>query len=128
MKFKNKEPTGRGWLLIAAFILVALIYIALYVKDGFVRPFLGDVLAVIWLYALVRAVFGARIRLLPLKIFFFALALEMAQYFNLAQILGIQNKAVKIIIGSTFDALDILCYAVGSAVLLAYERVLERKI
>lgn len=105
--------TKLAFLAVAGVILVAEIYIAVCVKGGFVRHYLGDVLAVILLYALARIIFSVAPSKLPLKIFVFAAALEIAQYFGVVQILGIENKILKIMIGGTFDLTDLLCYAAG---------------
>ena len=106
----------------AGVILTAEIYIAVCVKGGFVRHYLGDVLAVILLYAFVRAIFSAPPSNLALKIFAFAAALELVQYFGVVQILGVENKILKVIIGGTFDFTDLLCYAVGCVLASAYEK------
>ena len=106
----------------AALILAIEIYIAICVKGGFVRHYAGDVLAVILLYALARAAFSEPPSNLPLKIFAFAAALELAQYFGAVQILGIENKILKVMIGGTFDFTDLLCYAVGCILAGAYEK------
>ena len=86
------------------------------------RHYLGDVLAVILLYALARVIFSVTPSKLPLKIFVFAAALEIAQYFGVVQILSIENKILKIMIGGTFDFTDLLCYAVGCVLASAYEK------
>ena len=91
------------------------------------RHYLGDVLAVILLYAFVRAIFSAPPSNLALKIFAFAAALELVQYFGVVQILGVENKILKVIIGGTFDFTDLLCYAVGCVLASAYEKF-ENKI
>ena len=74
------------------------------------------------LYALARATFSAPPLNLPLKIFAFAAALELAQYFSAVQILGIENKILKVMIGGTFDFADLLCYAVGCVLAGIYEK------
>ena len=103
------------------------IYIAICVKGGFVRHYAGDVLAVILLYALARAAFNVPPLNLPLKIFAFAVALELAQHLGVVQILGIENKILKVMIGGTFDFADLLCYAAGCVLADVYEK-LESKI
>ena len=103
------------------------IYIAIYVKSGFVRYYAGDVLAVILLYALARAIFSKPPSNLPLKIFAFAAALELAQHLGVVQILGIENKILKIMIGGTFDLTDLLCYAAGCILAGAYEKFEKRR-
>ena len=119
--------TKLAFLAVAGVILVAEIYIAVCVKGGFVRHYLGDVLAVILLYALARAIFSVPPSNLPLKIFTFAAALEIAQYFGVVQILGIENKILKIMIGGTFDLTDLLCYAAGCILAGAYEKFEKRR-
>ena len=112
-KTKQSARTRLAFLVAAILILETEIYIAICVKGGFVRHYAGDVLAVILLYALTRAIFSAPPLNLPLKIFAFAAALELAQYFGAVQILGIENKILKVMIGGTFDFADLLCYAAG---------------
>ena len=102
--------------------MAAEIYIAICVKGGFMRHYAGDVLAVILLYALARAIFSEPPLNLPLKIFAFAAALELVQYFGVVQILGIENKILKVMIGGTFDFADLLCYAAGCGLAGAYEK------
>ena len=102
--------------------MAAEIYIAICVKGGFVRHYAGDVLAVILLYALTRAIFSAPPSNLALKIFAFAAALELAQYLGAVQILGIENKILKVMIGGTFDLADLLCYAAGCVLAGVYEK------
>ena len=92
---RESLQTRLAFLAVAGVILTAEIYIAVCVKGGFVRHYLGDVLAVILLYALARAIFSVPPSNLPLKIFTFAAALEIAQYFGVVQILGIENKNFK---------------------------------
>ena len=119
---RQSVRTRLAFLVAAGVILAVEIYIAVCVKGGFVRHYLGDVLAVILLYALARAIFSVPPSNLPLKIFTFAAALEIAQYFGVVQILGVENKILKVIIGGTFDFTDLLCYAVGCVLASAYEK------
>ena len=119
---RQSVRTRLAFLVAAGVILAVEIYIAVCVKGGFVRHYLGDVLAVILLYAFVRAIFSAPPSNLALKIFAFAAALELVQYFGVVQILGVENKILKVIIGGTFDFTDLLCYAVGYVLASAYEK------
>ena len=119
---RQSTRTRLAFLATAVLILAAEIYIAICVKGGFVRHYAGDVLAVVLLYALARAIFSVTPSNLALKIFAFAAALEIAQYFGVVQILGIENKILKIMIGGTFDLTDLLCYAAGCILASAYEK------
>ena len=127
LQTRQSVRTRLAFLAVAGVILTAEIYIAVCVKGGFVRHYLGDVLAVILLYALARAIFSVPPSNLPLKIFTFAAALEIAQYFGVVQILGIENKILKIMIGGTFDLADLLCYAAGCILAGVYEKFEKRR-
>ena len=122
LQTRQSARTRLAFLAAATLILTIEIYIAICVKGGFVRNYAGDVLAVILLYALARAIFSVPPSNLPLKIFAFAAALELAQYFGAVQILGIENKILKIMIGGTFDFADLLCYAAGCVLAGAAEK------
>lgn len=122
LQTRQSTRTRLAFLPAAVLILAVEIYIAICVKGGFVRHYAGDVLAVILLYALARAAFSASPSNLPLKIFAFAAALELAQYFGAVQILSIENKILKIMIGGTFDFADLLCYAAGCVMAGIYEK------
>ena len=119
---RQSVRTRLAFLAAAVLILAAEIYIAICVKGGFVRHYAGDVLAVILLYALARAIFNESPLNLPLKIFVFAAALELAQYFGAVQILGVESKILKVMIGGTFDFADLLCYASGCVLAGIYEK------
>ena len=122
VRHEQKPQTRLAFLAAAGVILAIEIYIAICIKGGFVRHYAGDVLAVILLYALARAIFSVPPLNLPLKIFAFATALELAQYFGAVQILGIENKILKVMIGGTFDFADLLCYAAGCVLAGLYEK------
>ena len=113
---RESLQTRLAFLAVAGVILTAEIYIAVCVKGGFVRHYAGDVLAVILLYVLARAIFSVTPSNLSLKIFAFAAALEITQCLGVVEILGIENKILKVMIGGTFDLADLLCYAVGCIV------------
>ena len=127
LQTRQSARTRLAFLAAAGMILAVEIYIAVCVKGGFVRHYAGDVLAVILLYALARAIFSVTPSNLPLKIFAFAAASELAQYFGAVQILGIENKILKIMIGGTFDLTDLLCYAAGCILAGAYEKFEKRR-
>ena len=122
LQTRQSTRTRLAFLAAAVLILAVEIYIAICVKGGFVRHYAGDVLAVVLLYALARAIFSAPPLNLPLKIFAFAAALELAQYFGAVQILDIKNKILKVMIGGTFDFADLLCYAAGCVLAGAAEK------
>lgn len=113
---------------IISFIIIFCIevLIALYVRDSFVRPYLGDVLVVVLVYSFVRIFSPTGIPKMPFYVFLFACFVEVMQYFHLADTLGITNRAARIILGSTFDWKDIASYAVGCVLIVLVERLFRR--
>jgi DNA integrity scanning protein DisA with diadenylate cyclase activity len=111
---------------ISAFFCLLLIEtaIALYVHDTIIRPYVGDILVMILMYTFIKGIIPRRIRFLPVYLFIFACAVEVAQYFKLASILHLQNnRVVSTIVGSSFDIKDILCYLIGTAILIYLNRI-----
>jgi Protein of unknown function (DUF2809) len=96
--------------------------IAMFVHDGFIRPFIGDVLVVIVIYCFVRTFYKMRSTPAAIAVLAFAWTIEILQSFNLVQILGLQNnKIMAVAIGNTFDWKDLLAYAIGTIVILLME-------
>lgn len=112
------------------FILLLIeILIGAFLKGGFIRAYGGDILVIPLLYALIRIVFPQNTvqtaRYLPAGLLFLGIFTECMQAIHLADLLGIQNPIIRIVIGSTFDLLDILCYAVGT-ILIYFSGVLRK--
>lgn len=111
-------------LLYFSIVLIIEVIIALFVNDNIIRPYIGDVLVVIMIYFFIRILLIKEISWLPLYIFAFAVGVELCQFINIVGILGIENnKFARIIIGSTFDLKDIVCYFVGCCILFGYEKI-----
>ena len=115
--------------LIATLVLLATeVCIGLFVHDGFVRPFIGDVLVVILIYTFIRIFIPEKMRLLPLFIFIFATGVEVLQYLRIVEVLGLQDNAfLSTVIGTSFDIRDILCYFVGCVFCGVWEFIRYRK-
>jgi hypothetical protein len=86
---------------------------------GWIRSFLGDVIAVIFVYFAFRTVLDGNRVLLALAAFFVGVAVEAGQY--LSEIFGIEisNRALRIILGATPDWLDVLAYGIGGLLIIA---------
>ena len=97
---------------IFASVLAIEVLIALFVHDSFVRPYLGDVLAVICVYFAFRIIFINKPYFLSIFATFFAFLVELIQMTNLSEIFG-KGSVFSIIVGGTFDLKDLLCYFVG---------------
>ena len=104
--------------LLAAATLVIEVLIALFVRDSFIRPYVGDVLVIFLLYFSVRILIPQKCRLLPLWIFLFAFGVEWLQSINIVALLGLDNiPFFNILVGTVFDWWDVLCYAIGAGLL-----------
>ncbi len=103
------------------------LYIALYVDDNFVRPYLGDVLVVILIYAMVRTCFKVSIVTTALGVLIFSFCIEILQYFKIVEILGLGSSAfARTVIGTTFAWEDLVAYSVGIVILLCFEKSFGR--
>lgn len=113
----------------AATIVIFLIelLIALFVRDDFIRPYVGDMLVVVLVYTFLRIIFPEKPRLLPLYVFLFAAGVEALQGIHIVELLGLQeNRFISVLIGTTFDWKDIVCYGVGCLLLGIWEIYLWR--
>ena len=113
MKKDNLMPRA-VYAVSFAVILIIEIFIALFVRDSFIRPYGGDILVTILICCFVRMIFMEKIPLLPLWVFLFAVTVEVLQYFDIVSLLGLGDiKFFVILIGNSFSFVDIICYAVG---------------
>lgn len=101
-------------------------YIAFYVHDEFIRPYVGDVLVVPLMYSFLR-IFVRGVRILPWYLFLFAFFIEVGQYYQLADLLDIENRVMRMLLGATYDQSDIACYLWGTLALVIGERAVERQ-
>ncbi len=118
---KNKRII---YAVITAVLLAIEVLIALFVHDNFIRPYVGDIIVVMVIYTFIRIFIPERIRLLPGYILCFAVLVEVLQYFRIVDVLGLQdNRFFSVLIGSVFDIKDIICYAVGCALIIIGQMV-----
>ena len=102
------------YLVLFTVLMLTEIFIALFVKDNFIRPYVGDILVTVLICNFVRIFIPQGIKLLPVYVFIFATAVEIAQYFDIVKILGFENnRFLSTLIGRTFSLHDIFCYAIG---------------
>ena len=115
------------YLIGFAIILAVEIIIGMYVHDRFVRPYMGDALVVVLIYCFIRIFIPKGLSQLPFYVFAFACFIEVLQYFQLVDVLGITNRILRIALGSTFDLKDIVSYAGGYVFILLVERFWGKK-
>ena len=94
------------------------VLIALYLSDPIIRPYGGDLLATLLVYAALRIIFvGAASLRLALCSFTVGAVIELAQLFQLPTRLGwAQHTVLRIVLGTTFQWGDLVAYALGVSV------------
>lgn len=108
-------------------LLLTEVLIALFVNDNFIRPFFGDVLVTVLICCFCRIWIPNKVRALPVYVFLFATAVEVSQYFDIVKLLGLENnRFLSTLMGRTFSAPDILCYAVGCLLFFALDFVVQK--
>ncbi len=113
---------NRKYFYLTVLLFLIEVFIAVFIDDQFIRPFVGDVLVVILIYCFVKSFWKIRANVAALSVFVFACAVEGLQYLNIVDRLGLrQYKVLAIILGTTFDWKDIFAYALGTAIILAWE-------
>lgn len=112
-------------LTLLSFILCAAI--AIFAKGlPFIRGFIGDVLVVALIYYFISIFLNINKFKLALAVLIFAYTIEFLQYFNLVDLLQLGgNRLARIVIGTTFDTMDLLAYTTGFFLLLYLEGIWE---
>jgi hypothetical protein len=113
--------------LLALLLFGIEVLIALYLHDRIIRPYIGDLLVVILIYCCVKALVNTPVFATALGVLLFAYAVETLQYFHVVDLLGLgHSKLARVIIGSSFEWMDMLAYTLGIGLILILERLAER--
>lgn len=113
-----------GYALATLIIFIIEVLIALYVRDAFIRPFGGDILAVILVYCGIRAI--TTMKVLPATILALGIAflVEIAQALDLITRIGLaDNDLARIVLGTSFAWGDIAAYVAGAVIILLVEQL-----
>lgn len=116
------------YMLLFVLFLAIEVLIALFVRDNFIRPYVGDMLVTVVICLLLRAVMPIKARLLPLFVFILAALVEIGQYFDFVALLGLSdNRFFSVLLGRTFSLADIICYGAGCIIFFLCEEITKRK-
>ncbi|PSJ43592.1 DUF2809 domain-containing protein [Allosphingosinicella deserti] len=111
-----------GYAAAAVAVFGLELFIALTVEDRIIRPFGGDSLAVVLVYLVLRA--ASRIEVLAATALAFAIAcaVEIAQWLDLLDTIGLRgNPIARVVLGASFDPMDLAAYALGAVLILVGE-------
>jgi hypothetical protein len=105
---------NKTYLLISILLLITEICIAIFAKDDFIRPILGDYLASIllfYLFATFLKISKNKIALITLLISYL---IEGLQFINILELLYLDKlKILAILLGTSFSWIDMIAYTLG---------------
>ena len=117
----------------SAFLIFILLFltetaIALWVRDAFIRPYLGDVLVILLIYYFVKSFLPLPTAVVATATLLFAFLIEYLQYMNCISILGLEkNKIAHTVLGASFAWEDIGCYVAGFLLIFPLENYRNKK-
>ncbi|WP_447940511.1 ribosomal maturation YjgA family protein [Pseudoxanthomonas mexicana] len=114
------DPAAAGWALGLFVLLVLLATVGAGL--GWLRSFVGDVLAVVWVHCLLASVVWLRPPARPLIALSVGLAIEAAQYISQQTGWQVTSPVLRIVLGSTPDWLDVVAYLIGFGLACVMER------
>jgi hypothetical protein len=118
---------NRNYFLLTVLLFITEVCIALFVRDNFIRPYLGDVLVVILIYCFVKSFWTISVIKAAMAVLLFAFGVETLQYFAIIEKLGLQNNSLaRTVIGTSFAWEDILAYIVGIVIVIVGEKWLRK--
>jgi hypothetical protein len=118
----------RNYFLLTILIFFIEILIAVFAHDRIVRPYVGDVLVVILIYCFVKSFFNTPVFTAAIGVLIFSYSIEFLQYFNIVNLLGLQNSTIaKTFMGTSFAWIDLLAYTVGIVLILFVEKIVAHK-
>ena len=113
----------KRYLLLTVALFIIEVLIALFLHDGVIRPYIGDLLVVILIYCFIKTFFPVKVLPAALAVLLFAYAVEGLQYLHFVKWLRLQHSKLAIIVlGNSFAWTDMLAYTVGIAIVLLAER------
>jgi Protein of unknown function (DUF2809) len=117
-----------AYFILTIILLITEICIAKFFHDGFIRNNLGDFLVVILIYCFIRSFFNLSVLSTGIATLLFSYVVEISQYFNVVEKLGLQNsKIARIVMGTSFEWADILAYTLGIGFVLLIEKLRAAK-
>ena len=115
---------NRNYFILTILLFLIETAIALYLHDNFIRPYFGDFLVVILLYCFVKSFVNVSVWVAAGLVLLFSFAIEIAQYFNAVEKLGLQHyKIATVVLGNSFTWMDLLAYILGILTVISIEKI-----
>ena len=124
---KNSIKFNWYYFVLTILLLGLEILIALFVHDGIIRPYIGDLLVVILIYCFVKSFVNTPVFMTAFSVLLFSYTVEILQYLKIINILGLQHSGIaRIVIGTSFEWIDLLAYTAGVVIILLVEKQLGK--
>lgn len=118
---------NKRYLALTILLFVVEVLIALFVRDRFVRPYVGDVLVVMLIYCFVKIFMNLPITSVAIFVLVFAFTIEFFQYIHIVERLGLEKSALaRTVIGTSFAWADIVAYIAGFVLIVVTETYREK--
>lgn len=108
-------------------LFIIEVAIAIFHFHPFVRGFIGDVFVIALIYFGIRSLFINVSEKILAWIVLFAFVIEFLQLLKISETLGIQSPFLRLILGSTFDAWDLVAYGIGALLSILIEKYMITK-
>ncbi len=119
---------NRTYFAFTVFLFLLETAIALFVHDNFIRPYFGDFLVVMLLYCFLKSFLNVSVWAAAGLVLLFSFAIEIAQYFNMVEKLGLQHyKIAKVVLGNSFAWMDLLAYVLGILAVISIEKFIPKQ-
>lgn len=113
---------NKTYLALTLVFLTIEILIATYLKTGFIRHTFGDYLCVILLYCFIKSFISGRHFKIAVIVLAIAFTVEFLQLTSYLQLFNLHNNSLaKLILGSTFQFLDLAAYTLGIITIIILE-------
>ena len=118
----------KKYFLLTIILFIIEVFIALFVRDRFIRPYGGDFLVVILIYCFLRTFINQSPLRIAIFTLIFSFAVEIAQYFKIVEVLGLKgNRFAEIVIGTGYSNHDLVAYTLGVLVCYFFDRSQEKE-
>lgn len=112
----------KNYIVLTILFFIVEVLIATYLKSGFIRYTFGDYIAVILLFCFIKSFVNINSFKIAIGVLVFAFLLEFLQWFNILELLNLQNyHLLKVILGSTFGISDLIAYTLGVVTIIIFE-------
>ncbi len=109
------------YIIILILLIAVEVIIALTQHGNWLRYYGGDVIVVWAVYCLVQAIIGGKNPYIThIGVMLFAFLVEFLQYIHIVDIIGLGDiEFFRTLIGTSFAAEDLFCYALGTVIGIA---------